>query len=171
MSESNVQSLFTRTVGYISEAFVEPFIDIKVACFFTDIIFRPEGQIPYLLQYKKASSIFKCIDTIFSLFIYIVFPNEEYKEVFLFTRKPLHISQIHHIFYIFLRTVFSTNRSRNVRKQYNHQSRENTVIEPESYIFLRSLYFSAVRSTVQLSLGTAGMRYSGHITMVYKFLF
>jgi len=49
MSESTVQSLFTRTVGYISEDSVEFVIEVKVVCFFTDIIFHPEGQIPYLL--------------------------------------------------------------------------------------------------------------------------
>jgi len=49
MSESIVQSLFTRTVGYMSEASMGPVIEVKVVCFFTDIIFRPEGQIPYLL--------------------------------------------------------------------------------------------------------------------------
>jgi len=58
-----------------------------------------------------------------------------------------------------------------VRKQYNHQVRENALRKPESYIFLCSLYFSAVRSTVQHSLGTDGVGCSGHITMVYQFLF
>jgi hypothetical protein len=33
----------------MAEASLEPVIQIKVACFFADIIFRPERQIPYLL--------------------------------------------------------------------------------------------------------------------------
>ena len=103
------------------------------------------------------------------MFIYIVFPNEESIEVCLYSRKPVHVSHIHRIFYIFISTMLSTNRSRNVGKQDNHQGRENTLRELEGYIFLRYLYFSAVRSTVQLSLGTVGMWNSGHITMVYKF--
>jgi len=58
-----------------------------------------------------------------------------------------------------------------MRKQYNYQGRENTLREPEGYIFLYSLYFSAVRNTFQHNLGKAGMRNSGPITTVYQFLF
>lgn len=50
--------------------------------------------------------------------------------------------------------------------QYNIRGRAVKLKKPEGQIFLLSLYFSAAKNTVQLSLGTAGMRNSGHVTTV-----
>lgn len=57
----------------------------------------------------------------FSLFIYIVFPNEESIEVFYILESLyMYPKYIIYSIYVFLRKVFSTNRSRNVRTQYSH---------------------------------------------------